>query len=187
MNYNTWLTSMVDEMEAIITEPSRTSELIEARERAPVDYMDQLNAAERESSQYVREALASGDLLNERMLDAADNPPWVRRPMFETLIAWVTHMGQVCVHNPSSRRPQPVYAAMWRPRLVVCAYCTPMLSMSGRGLSVQDRTCPGCKRITGGLSTDELHLHGVQSSVMTFAFTVCSACRYWDTPATGNA
>jgi hypothetical protein len=180
VNHSRLISAMVDESEAIITDPVRSTELDAARKRAPVDYMDQLNAAERESARYVRDALASGDLLNERVLSAADNPPWVRRPMFEAMITWVIGLGKVCVHNPSSRRPQPVYAAMWRPGVVVCAHCTPLLSMPGRGLSVQDRTCPGCKRITGGPDSDELHLHGVQSSVMTFAFTVCTACRYWD-------
>jgi hypothetical protein len=173
-------------MEAMITDQHRTPEFAEARKRAPVGYMDQLIAAEREGAKYVQEALQMGHLTGERMMNARDNPSWVRRPMFEALTIWVTNMGRVCLHNPSAKRPQSVYAAMWRPRLVVCAHCTPMLSMPGRGLSVQDRTCPGCKRITGGPDTGELHLHGVQSSVMTFAFTVCTACRYWDTPATGN-
>lgn len=179
MDYEDWISAMVDEVEELVANSSRKPELREARKRAPLAYKDQLDAAERESAEYVRAALTTGDVIDQRMMTAQDNPVWVRRALFEALIVWTANMGAVCVHNPSARAPQPVYAAMWRPRLVVCAHCTPMLTMAGRGLSAQDRTCPGCQRITGGPgSGDELLFRGVQVSMLTFAFPVCAACRY---------
>lgn len=174
-----WLAEAVAFTDELLTNPVHRGVVQKVKDAITVGFRDQVQAAVAESQRYVESALATGVLKSQHCVAARANPQWVRYALFEALIVWTNGLGRVCVHNPSARAPQPVYAAMWRPRVMVCARCTPLLGC--RGLSAQERTCPNCRRITAGPGTDDrLHLHGIQSGALTFSFAVCADCRYWE-------
>ena len=35
------------------------------------------------------------------------------------------------MHDPTPRSPEPVFSAAWKPRLIVCKYCTDLLVVTG--------------------------------------------------------
>lgn len=175
-----WLTLAVAAMDELITNPDNHEVIRRVRDTTPVGFRDQAKAAARESWGYAASALVTGTLKSVTRSVPSTHPVWARHALFEAVIVWTNGLGRVCLHSPTPRAPQPVYAAMWVPRLMVCARCTPLLGC--RGLSVAERTCPNCRRITAGPGTDDpLYLYGIQTGALTFSFAVCAQCRYWKT------
>jgi hypothetical protein len=75
------------------------------------------------------------------------------------------------MHNPDPNKPQPLFAALWRPLLVVCERCTHLLSL--RPGSEADRTCDGCGRVFDGIYP------GMGSyGPLSFQYGVCAGCRW---------
>lgn len=100
---------------------------------------DQIAAARRESMNLYR---ARG--VTPR---AAPAPPdWLRLPMLDTLCQWISGTAQTCRHAPTPHRPEPVWACAWRPALVVCRDCLPML----RAVGDTERTCDRCGHRSSG-------------------------------------
>lgn len=173
-----WLADAVRSLDALINGREHREIVERMRASAPVAFCDQIEAATAEAARYADDAIAAGIVKSKHRSRTQDNPVWLRYALLESLIVWTVNSGTTCTHSPSPRAPQPVFAVLWRPRLMVCARCTPMLS--GPGLSAQNRTCPGCQRIVAGPGTDDrLYLRSVQSGALTFTFAVCAACRYW--------
>lgn len=75
----------------------------------------------------------------------ADTPEWVRLGMLDTQLAWLAGRARTCMHDPHPDRPEPVLAAAWKPRLVVCSACTYLLDAGA-----SDAICDGCGRDTTG-------------------------------------
>ncbi len=75
----------------------------------------------------------------------------------------------------SAARPEPVYAAAWRPGLVACIACLHLLELP-RG-SAASRTCDSCGRVTTGVEHgDGIHPCRVQYGPLTLAFGTCGDC-----------
>ncbi|WP_214365627.1 hypothetical protein [Pseudonocardia sp. H11422] len=104
-----------------------------------------------------------------------DIPAWVRLPLLATHTRWALGHARTCLHAPDLRRPQPVYAAAWRPDLVVCMACTRLVDL--RPGSRADRTCDGCGHVTTGPE----HGDGIRPCAVTFgsmlwAWGACERC-----------
>jgi hypothetical protein len=137
--------------------------------------IDQASAAANDTHRIltaIADATANGQI---HPMTAAQHPDWVRLGMLATLATWIKGTGSTCIHNPKPTRPQPVLSAAWKPGLVVCAHCTPLLRLP-RG-SIQDRTCDGC----GTVITDGARLYSSIAALGMFAYHIgaCEPCRYW--------
>lgn len=106
---------------------------------------------------------------------AGDVPGWIRLDMLSAYVGWVAGRARTCMHSPNAARPDPVYAAAWRPGLVVCTRCTHLLELP-RG-SAEDRRCDGCGRVTTGPEHgDGIRPSRVQYGPLILAFGVCGDC-----------
>jgi hypothetical protein len=76
---------------------------------------------------------------------------WVRLGMLDALLRWVEGKVLTCIHRPHPDRPEPVYAAAWKPGCIVCARCVDMLSLTG---TVADTICDGCGHQCAGAPED---------------------------------
>lgn len=69
-----------------------------------------------------------------------------------------------------------MYAAAWRPGLVVCAACLVLLTLPAR--SVATRTCDGCGHVCAGVDAgDPIHPCAVGFGSLIYRFGVCGGCR----------
>jgi hypothetical protein len=136
--------------------------------------VDQSSAAANDTHQMLARIINSADG-QLRPMTPAEHPDWVRLGLLATLAAWITGRASTCIHAPHPMRPQPVLSAAWKPGLVVCARCSPLLRLP-KG-SVQDRTCDGC----GTVVADDERLWSTIAALGMFAHHVgvCGACRYW--------
>jgi hypothetical protein len=100
---------------------------------------------------------------------------WLRLGLLDTLLAWLTGKGRrTCMHAPHPARPEPVYAAAYKPGLVVCAQCLPMLRVSGEA----DRACDACGHVCAGLEHgDPCYPIVLALGPFTYAAGACPACR----------
>ncbi len=155
---------------------SLTSETITAiRAAYPTHVVDQLDAASRDSINATRLAYRAGgqQQIEESLNDWSEFPEWIRLQLADTFLAWSEGTGTTCLHDPTPQRPQPVIAAAWRPRLVVCGACTHLLRCTGAA----DRTCDGCGRVVAGLDQgDPMRTITVMFSALAFQVGVCHDC-----------
>jgi hypothetical protein len=99
-------------------------------------------------------------------------PEWVRLGMYDVLIRWSEGRALTCSHQPSIDRPQPVYAAAWKPGVVVCGQCQPMLRVIG----LADRTCDGCGHECMGMPDDGILPVSAFTGALAYQVGVCVSC-----------
>ena len=145
------------------------------RHAVPVALRDQTEAATDDAHRVLlAEAAALG--VEGENIPHRDMAEWVRLPLLDTWVRWCTGRGRTCLHEPHPDRPEPVFAAAWRPGLVACARC-PHLIQLRRG-SAKDRTCDRCGRVTTGPERgDGIHPGRVQLGPLLFAYGCCGDCR----------
>lgn len=91
------------------------------------------------------------------------------------LLTWLLGKADTCPHNPHYKRPQPVFAAMCMPDLVVCAECLDLLVPSGP----EGALCDLCRREVT-LQGDDLMNNGVAwFGAFGFCVGVCAECVTW--------
>ena len=91
----------------------------------------------------------------------------------DTLVRWADGTARVCLHNPSISRPEPVFAAAYKPGLVVGRECVALLRVWG----VQDRTCDGCGHECRGIEADDpIYPTAVVVGALNFSAGVCRSC-----------
>ncbi len=145
-------------------------DIAELRARTPLDYADQLDAARSQSiglmehSQNTRAGWVPPNSVDE----------WIRLSALDALIGWIDGTARTCLHSPHWRRPEPVFAAAWRPHLVVCAGCLHLLGVTG----VEDHTCDACGRVTDGVDADDpIYTGTVWIGALAYEFGTCTDCR----------
>lgn len=75
----------------------------------------------------------------------------------------------------ATRRYELIFACAWRPGLVVCAHCIPLLKAPTK---LADATCDRCGRVcTGPATGDGIHPLVVQIGALTFSAGACRDCR----------
>jgi hypothetical protein len=143
----------------------------------PTGMRDQIEAAARDTASGMRRAAAlTGHDLHESVPD--DHPDWLRLGMLHTLTVWCAGKARTCLHDPNPRSPQQVFAAAWKPDLIVCGSCQHLLVLPRN--SDADRRCDSCGRITEGPdSGDGIYPCLLSAGALTWLFGACLDCRYW--------
>lgn len=124
-------------------------------------------------------AAAEGIKLAERELghDAAWVPhkgiiEWVRLGMLDVLLKWFNKEALTCIHMPTPDRPEPVYAAAWKPGVVVCVQCLALLTAVG----VADTICDGCGHECKGPPDDGITPFTTFAGSLGYQAGVCDSC-----------
>jgi len=112
------------------------------REAMPVSLRDQIASAARDSR-----GIAGIALGNEgQAVTASEVAPWLRLSALSELVSWFQGSESTCTHDPNPARPQSVWAAAWRPNLIVCGSCVHLLGST----RATDKNCDCCGRDTTG-------------------------------------
>lgn len=145
------------------------------RASIPTATADQHDAANRDTS-HVYTAIAEhlGGTINGRTAD--QTPAWIRLGVIDAWIGYCAGTGTTCMHAPTVERPTPVFAAAWKPGLIVCGPCIHL--MTPRPGSLADRTCDGCGHECLGVDADDpIYPSGAQMGSLIYQFGVCTSCR----------
>jgi len=144
------------------------------RARVPGHLLDQADAAAGDARTLLgRVAEATGT--TPREMDPGDVEDWLRLAGVDALRGFLDGSARVCTHNPTPRRHEPIFACAWRPGLVVCARCIPMLKAPTR---VADLTCDRCGRVCAGPAAgDGICPLVLQIGALTFNAGACTDCR----------
>ncbi|MGO8772063.1 MAG: hypothetical protein ACLQIK_08385 [Mycobacterium sp.] len=147
-----------------------TPEMVaEIHHRAPAGLVDQLAAAHRDSVALI-EAIEDRPV---RYVPRSSVDDWLRLGLLDTFLTWVSGNARVCLHAPDFRRPEPVWAAAWKPGLVVCPRCTRQLKVFGDA----DAACDRCGRVTLGVEHDDgIYTLSVMLGALTYQAGACRDC-----------
>ena len=116
----------LDEMLAALT-PESAAAILEV---VPPGLCGQVSVALADSMEFVTGAMGLGaDAI--QLVHGATVADWFRLSARDVLVHWSMGTVRTCVHNPNPLRPAPVFAAAWRPGLIVCGGCLPLLKVSG--------------------------------------------------------
>jgi hypothetical protein len=91
-------------------------------------------------------------LVGDNSDPAGDAPGWARLGGFDAIATWLQGDSRTCMHDPNLFRPTPVFAAAWRPELIVCGACMHLLRPPN---PTADATCDGCGYICSGVDADD--------------------------------
>jgi hypothetical protein len=148
------------------------------RAAVPVALRDQIDAAAAETAllgHRVRQATENGPI-GYAAGHLRDLPDWLRLGIAATYAQWWTGQADTCMHAPRPARPRPIVAAAWRPGMVTCVPCTPLLGLP-RG-STKDRTCDACGRVVAGADHgDPMYPISIASGPLTYLAGTCGPCR----------
>jgi len=147
-----------------------TPEMVaEIHRHAPAGLVDQLAAAHRDSVA-ILEAIENR---SARHVPGSSIDDWLRLGLLDTFLTWASGHARVCIHAPDFRRPEPVWAAAWKPGLVVCTRCTRLLKVFGDA----DKTCDRCGRITAGVeANDPIYTLTTLLGSFTYQAGACRDC-----------
>lgn len=129
-------------------------------DRLPKDLCDQLDAAQ-------NQMIAEAESMTGTQFRHAEIPDWVRLSITDAMLQWVQGESDTCQHCPSPLRPEPLYVAAWRPGLIVCGQCLPMLHDE----DFSSRICDSC-----GMGRCVRALV-VQSGIFQFFAALCADCK----------
>ena len=144
------------------------------RARVPAHLRDQADAAGRDArTLLLRVADATGTTPREMVPSAVEG--WLRLAGVDALRGFLDGSARVCTHNPTFRRHELIFACAWKPGLVVCAHCIPLLKAP---TTVADATCDRCGRVCAGPADDDgIHPLVLQIGALTFNAGACRDCR----------
>lgn len=161
-------------LEALMTHPRFPEIAAQIRATLPSHLVDQADAAASDTDG-VMVALTS--LFGGRTGAATPGQldGWLRLGVLDTWVGFMANRAATCRHNPHPLRPQPVFAAAWKPGLVTCAACVNLFRLPPGAAA--DMTCDACGRICGGGDTgDPIHPSLVQFGPMVFQYGTCPDC-----------
>lgn len=145
-----------------------------------VAYTDQIGAAAAEATETVDRWSADGYAAGYYIepgawLSPSASHEWTMDVWRETFEPWIAGGGRTCLHNPNIAAPQPVWAVAWRPGLVVCGECLPMLDLGVT--AIEDRTCDRCGKVVAGPEHGEpIVTLSVQVDFMGMRIGACEGC-----------
>lgn len=165
-------------LDDLLTDPEAARMLDELRHLVPTGLLDQADAAAAHLHRGTAAAAAAGAFESFGGIAMEEVPGWVRLGLLDTLLRWTTGEAETCLHAPVATRPQPVFAAAWKPGRVVCARCGHLLKLPAR--SPEERRCDGCGCIVAGDEHgDPIWPISVQCGGINYAHGCCRDCRYW--------
>jgi hypothetical protein len=134
---------------------------------APPGLADQITAASTDAEAAVWEILGAGSKW-------ATLPGWAWLGALDTLVGWIQGTARTCLHTPHPERPEPVFAAAWRPGVVACRRCTHLLRV---GSAIRDATCDGCGHVCLGVAAgDGITPSAFPFGPLTFWAGACKDC-----------
>lgn len=141
--------------------------LKEGRDQA---YQDQLETAARKARRIEEKQLGH----KTRSVPRKGLVDWVRLGMYDALAQWFFGRSKTCMHMPNPQFPQPVFAAAWKPGIVVCGRpsCMNLLVVTG----VANKTCDGCGHICEGLPDDGITPVTSFVGSLGYQVGVCNDC-----------
>jgi hypothetical protein len=146
-----------------------------AREHTSTHLLDQGDAATEDAAEILEviTALTGGKTAE---LNPGDLPGWLRLSVLHAWSGFINSTADTCTHSPSWDRPEPVFAAAWRPDLIVCTSCLRLLHQK-RG-SVADRTCDGCGHVCAGPDEgDGIFPGSIRLGPLVYQYGACGTCR----------
>lgn len=160
----------LDEFLSELTTPGAVEVCVAA---VPTALHDQIDAA-------AEHAIATVEAVAERTGQVMGYVPrsevdeWLRLGLLDTFCAWVQGDATTCRHEPTLASPQPIWSCAWKPRLVVCGRCIPLLSLADE---IADATCDRCGHVTNGVDAgDPIYTLTVVGGLVTFQAGVCTDC-----------
>lgn len=99
-------------------------------------------------------------------------PEWVRLGILDTFLKWQEGKVLTCVHQPMLDKPEPVFAAAWKPGIVTCAQCRHLLAVTG----VTDTICDGCGHECKGMPDDGIKPVTAFTGALAYQVGVCKSC-----------
>lgn len=138
------------------------------RPQMDVAFRDQVDAAAAEGIRLAEAELGHGAVWvpHGGIID------WVRLGMLDVVLKWFNNEALTCIHMPAPGRPEPVYAAAWKPGIVVCAQCIGLLSVSG----VADTICDGCGHQCKGMPDDGITPFTTFIGTLGYQAGACDSC-----------
>ncbi|MEV1331502.1 hypothetical protein AB0J20_18215 [Micromonospora costi] len=163
-------------LEQLMLDPAYDRFVEHARAVMPVGLRDQHDAAATEAHTILSgAAVRLGDNLSYPTT-AGDLPGWLRLGLLDTISQFAAGRATTCRHNPQADRPRPVLAAAWRPGVVVCPPCAPLLSLKHDPAA--DAVCDSCgHQCTGIEHGDGIYPGMVQLGPLIYQYGTCGDCR----------
>ncbi len=162
-------------LDELITDPRYDHLLKQARDRMPIAYRDQQDAATdhvRAGVHRLAERWGGGDMIRS---GASQVPEWIRLSVLDIWARFVNGEADTCRHNPTWDAPRPIVASPWKPNLVTCGDCAHLFPPPRD--SVDNRTCDKCGHIATFTDADLIYPCGVQLGQMWYQFALCGTCR----------
>ncbi len=159
----------------LVTTSTATASALRAQ--VPAHLLDQADAAAGDARTLLgRVAEAMGKPLRDLHPAAVDG--WLRLSAVDALRGFLDGSCRVCLHNPTPRRYEPIFACAWWPGLAVYQHCITLLRAPNQ---VADATCDRCGRVCAGPATgDGIHPLTLQLGALTFNAGACLDCRPHD-------
>jgi hypothetical protein len=99
-------------------------------------------------------------------------PSWLRIQAYEVFLEYGNGIAETCQHQPKMDDFSTVMAAVWRPHVVSCPSCVPVVLPAPEGTDFQ---CDGCGRDFTG--TGKFMVVMVTSAMMIYQAGACEDCR----------
>jgi len=133
----------------------------------PVALRDQIDAAATAALFATMSEMEAHGAGPPRGLTHGDIPGWLRLSILDALAQFMAGSASTCLHAPTPDRPEPVYAAAWRPGLVVCGECLHLFRLAGAA----DRTCDCCGQVCDGI-----HAARLLFGPLVYMYGTCAGC-----------
>lgn len=165
------------ELDELLTSPNATSIVEGVRARTPKWFQDQQEATAAELARGLDSFAVRTTGSRAQQLPIAAIPAWFRLSLFDEMTRWTSGAGETCQHSPHPDAPQPIFAAAWRPGLMVCTACLFLLSPPAG--SVASRRCDGCGHVVTGPDDDDLiTTRTVHLGQLIFSAGTCDRCAW---------
>lgn len=175
--------SEVEQLDELYATPGMAA-TIRAQQRR--HFPDEVARVEKVAADVEAQLLAVGDrpdVLGAGRVTWQSLPAWVRLQILDVALRWSRGQISTCRHSPDPTRPDPVVVGLWRPNLVSCPSCAPVLL---RLVGEPDRTCDRCGRITAGPAAgDGIYPCTVSHGPMLISWGACGDCRTLPPPRGG--
>lgn len=145
-----------------------------ARVLGPSPYLDQYLAASADAADALAQTAATWPTSRAVPWRPGDLPAPIWLQLVATVVAWGAEGATVCLHNPHPRRPQPVWAAAWKPGLIVCGSCRHLLRLPRNGPA--DRTCDLCGHVCPDEDGQRIAGVLVTYGPLTYSWGACPDC-----------
>lgn len=118
-----------------------------ARSRFGSAWHDQAATAQKDALEFIQ--ALNGNRHSEwvpfaKTINNPLSPAWLRLGALDAYLQWHRGQAKTCQHVLNPMSPMPVLTAAWKPGIVACEFCAPVLF---KVWGDADKTCDGCGHI----------------------------------------